>query len=517
MQPKPTYEELERRVRELEGEIQVHREAEERLLKSEKLYKLIFDQSPLGIIHFDQEGTIVDCNDHFLEVMGAKRKAVVGFNMLKALKNERMRGALVRALSGEIGYYEGDYHSLSGNKLTILRAIYSSITSEDGKFLGAVGLFEDISEQKKAENALRESEGRYRTLVETMTDGLLVRDEKDIITYVNPKLCLMWEYDREKIVGHPLVDFLDEANRRILEDQLIRRRAGALDPYELTWTAKSGRKVPTIMSPKPIFDISGDFKGSFVVITDITNRKAGEEALARQARELARSNAELEQFAYVASHDMQEPLRMVASYVQLLARRYKGKLDADADEFIGYAVDGAVRMQRMISDLLAYSRVGRRGETFEPIEAATAVEWAMGNLGAAMEDSGARVTFDAMPRVVAHGGQLAQLFQNLIGNALKFRGDAPPRIHISAWRQDDEWVFSVSDNGIGFDAQYADKVFAIFQRLHGKGSYPGMGIGLAICKKIVEQLGGRIWVESEPHKGTTFYFTIPDRKGGEDS
>ncbi len=284
MQPKPTYEELEKRVRELEGRVRVCHGAEERLLESEKRYKLIFDQSPLGIIHFDQEGTIVDCNNKLLEIMGAKRKAVVGFNMLRVLKDEHMRRVLIRALSGEIGRYEGDYLSLSGNKLTTLRAIYSCITSEDGKFLGAAGLFEDISEQKKAERALRESEERYRTLVETMSDGLLVRDERNTIAYVNPRLCHMWEYKREEIIGRPLVNFLDEANRLVLDEQLILRRKGVMDHYELTWTAKSGRKVPTIMSPKPIFDSSGSFKGSFVVITDITRRKEAEDAL-RKARD----------------------------------------------------------------------------------------------------------------------------------------------------------------------------------------------------------------------------------------
>lgn len=511
---KPTYEELEERVRELEGQLRDLRETQVELLKSAKRYKLIFDHSPLGIMHFDQDGVIVDCNDHFLEIMGAPRRRVVGFNMIQSARDERMRTAVLRALTGKIGCFEGDYRSVSGNRLTTLRALYKRITTEDGQFLGAVGLFEDISEHKKAEQALRESEQRYRSLVETMNDGFLIRDENDMITYVNPRLCEMWGYEREEIIGRPLVDFLDPENRLILEQQLVRRREGALDPYEITWTARDARKVVAIMSPKPIFDEAGNFKGSFVVITDITSRKRAEEAVARQAQELARSNAELEQFAYVASHDMQEPLRMVASYVQLLQRRYKGRLDDDADEFIEYAVDGAKRMQRMINDLLAYSRVGRRGETFEPVDMETALDWALGNLGAILDDSGAKITRDPLPRVMGHSGQLAQLFQNLIANAIKFRSDSPPQIHVSAERHANEWVFSVRDNGIGFDNEYAEKIFIIFQRLHGKGAYPGTGIGLAICKKIVEHLGGTIWANSKPGEGATFYFTLPAGIGG---
>jgi light-regulated signal transduction histidine kinase (bacteriophytochrome) len=204
---------------------------------------------------------------------------------------------------------------------------------------------------------------------------------------------------------------------------------------------------------------------------------------------------------------------MIASYVQLLARRYKGSLDGDADEFIGYAVDGAKRMQQMINDLLAYSRVGRRAEDFKPVECETALDWALMNLATSIAESSSVITHEPLPTVVACGGLLGQLFQNLIGNAIRFRAGDPPRIHVSAERKGSEWLFSVRDNGIGFDMQYTDRIFMIFQRLHGKGKYSGTGIGLAICKKIVERHGGRIWAESKPGKGTIFYFTIPAEGG----
>jgi light-regulated signal transduction histidine kinase (bacteriophytochrome) len=242
---------------------------------------------------------------------------------------------------------------------------------------------------------------------------------------------------------------------------------------------------------------------------EITDRKKAEEVLKEKTEELARSNRELEAFAYVASHDLQEPLRMVTNFVQLLAKRYKGKLDSNADDFINFAVDGAMRMWNLINDLLAYSRVGTRGHPFEPINCETILQEALDNLKVAMEESGAVVTHDSLPTVTADSSQLGQLFQNLIGNAIKFRGNERPRIHVSANRNGNGWTFSVRDNGIGIAPEYTERIFIIFQRLHGRQQYPGTGIGLAICKKIVERHGGRIWVESTPEKGATFYFTLP--------
>lgn len=246
---------------------------------------------------------------------------------------------------------------------------------------------------------------------------------------------------------------------------------------------------------------------------DITEQKNTEEELNKTLAQLKRSNSELEQFAYVASHDLQEPLRMVASYTQLLARRYQGRLDDDADEFIGYAVDGANRMQHLINDLLTYSRVTTRGKEFIPTDCEKVFDNAIANLQAAIEESGADIRHEPLPEVLADATQLSQIFQNLIGNAIKFRGNNPPVIHVSAKQIDDEWLFSFNDNGIGIETEYQDRIFLVFQRLHSKAEYPGTGIGLALCKKIAERHGGRIWVESEPGKGSTFNFTI-QVKGG---
>jgi signal transduction histidine kinase len=264
-------------------------------------------------------------------------------------------------------------------------------------------------------------------------------------------------------------------------------------------------------------------------IGQFAERQRAEQALAQKAQELERSNTDLEQFAYVASHDLQEPLRMIASYTQLLERRYREKLDDEAREFMNFAVDGALRMQTLINDLLAYSRVGTRGKPLAKIDASEMLQRALTNLKIAIEESGAQIHSTPLPIVLGDETQLTQLFQNLIGNAIKFRGEKPAVIHVSAElttvaappdphppatgrkapTPSKQWVFAVRDEGIGIEKQYFDRIFVIFQRLHGREEYPGTGIGLAVCKKIVERHGGRIWLESTPGIGSTFFFTIP--------
>jgi light-regulated signal transduction histidine kinase (bacteriophytochrome) len=246
---------------------------------------------------------------------------------------------------------------------------------------------------------------------------------------------------------------------------------------------------------------------------EIVERKRTEAVLARRSQELARSNAELEQLAYIASHDLQEPLRMVASYLQLIERRYQDRLDADGHEFIGYAVNGAHRMQALIDDLLTYSRIGTRGKPMQPTDCAKVVETALQSLRIVIAETDARITCSGLPTVTGDEIQLTQLFQNLIANAIKFRRNCRPEINILAQSDEGFWRISVQDNGIGIDPAYFNRIFDMFQRLHGSSAYPGNGIGLAICRKIVERHGGRIWIESVPGTGSTFVFTLPHNAG----
>ncbi len=246
------------------------------------------------------------------------------------------------------------------------------------------------------------------------------------------------------------------------------------------------------------------------VVVDITDRRQSEQERERLITELQRSNKELQQFAYIASHDLQEPLRTVSSYVDLLAMKYKGKLDQNADKYISFAVEGANRMSELINDLLAFSRVATQASSFNRVQVGEVLERALGNLRKTISESGAAITMDAMPEAKGDYTQLVQLFQNLVGNAVKFRKkDVQLRIHISAQRKGNEWVFGVHDNGIGIEPRFSERIFVIFQRLHTREEYPGTGVGLSICRRIVERHGGRIWVESKPGEGSSFYFTLP--------
>lgn len=365
--------------------------------------------------------------------------------------------------------------------------------------------------KRKQEEKERAGAETLSAIIEDMPDSLLITDAEGRMTMINRPFTDVFGYGDEVLGELPTILVVEEDFPKAMEAIKKCKETGYVTNVELESVAKTGRRFPVLLSISLMEGKEGNSTRMIGVARDITERKELEKERMRMA-ELERSNQELEHFAYVASHDLQEPLRMVTSYVQLLAKRYRDKLDSDANDFIAYAVDGANRMQQLINDLLTYSRVGSRGKTFGPVDLEEVLDEALGNLEGAIVDNGAVITHDPLPLVRADDQQLVQLFQNLIGNAVKFKGEDPPRIYISALQEGNEWLLSISDNGIGIDPEFNERIFQIFQRLHARGEYSGTGIGLSVCQKIVERHGGRIWVESEPGQGSTFRFTLPVRR-----
>lgn len=382
---------------------------------------------------------------------------------------------------------------------------------DDGSRRGLVVVGRDVTESRRAEDALRESEARYRTVFGAGAFGIVRSDISGRMIEVNNAFAQMLGYRPEELAGKPWRDVTHDEDLGLADEMLPELLAGRRDRFEVEkrYRTRDGATVWAHLVVTCVHDEEDRPDFLIGMVENITGRKQAEEALAEMTAELTRSNAELEQFSYSASHDLQEPLRMVSSYVQLLDRRYRGKLDAEADEFIHFAVDGAQRMQQMIKDLLDYSRIQRKGNPFAPTDLRQCFDIAMANLQIAVEESGAQVTAGALPVVPGDAGQLVRLLQNLIGNAIKYRrADVAPKVHISAVPQGRFWRITVEDNGIGIEEQYYDRVFQIFQRLHARDAYGGTGIGLAICKKIAERHGGHISLESEPGRGSRFHFTL---------
>lgn len=373
-------------------------------------------------------------------------------------------------------------------------------------------------ERERAIKALGESEEQVRLLLDSTAEAIYGIDMQGRCTFCNAASIRLLGYDNPiDLLGkqmHPLVHHTRADGTPYTHDDCqictsFRESTGSHSDAEILWK-RDGSSFPVEYWAYPILR-DGKPIGSVVTFLDITERKATHILLLRKVEELDRSNRELEQFLYVGSHDLQEPLRMVVSYTQLLSRRYKGKLDSDADEYIAFAVDGAVRMQRLIQDLLAYSRVGTKGQDMVDTSSNNALQQALEKLRSVTEDSGALVTYDQLPAVLADETQLIQLFQNIIGNAIKYQNRGVPHIHISAAKSGANiWTFSVKDNGIGIDSQHFERIFRMFQRLHKREEFDGTGVGLAICKKIVERHGGGISVESQLGQGSTFRFTLTE-------
>jgi PAS domain S-box-containing protein len=365
-----------------------------------------------------------------------------------------------------------------------------------------------------AEEALRDQEEKYRLLIDGVQDyAIFTLDSHGMVASWNAGAERIKGYKADEIIGQNFSRFYlqNDIDQGKPEAELLIAAASGRSEIEHWRVRKDGSQFWASVVITAAHDSSGRLLGFSEISQDISLRKKSEQHLMKTVGELKRSNDELQQFAYVASHDLQEPLRMVASYTQLLAKRYKGRLDPEADEFIAYAVDGSNRMQGLIQDLLAYSRAGTNGRALREVSSEKALKDALLNLRVTIQESGALVTHDWLPAITSDDTQLVQVFQNLVGNAIKYRSAEVPQVHVSATKNGGkEWIFSVRDNGLGIDPQYFERIFVLFQRLHGREEFKGTGIGLTICKKIVERLGGKIWVESQLKKGSTFYFALPE-------
>ncbi|MGZ7048194.1 MAG: PAS domain-containing sensor histidine kinase, partial [Methanobacterium sp.] len=496
----------------------------------------IFEKSPIGILFYDREDKLIDANKYALEIFGIPSlNGCLGLNLfdnpdIVLRKDELLNNGLIRfqaPLDFDIIKKLGLYNP---KKSGIVFIDYTVSVTDSGYLVQ----IQDITKHEKAEKSLKESEGWFRSLVDTSPSLLFIFNAEGEIIYISSNVEEMTGYTQEEIRENMWLVHPDETPilQKLFENALSIGE-GAKD-IEFKAIKKNGELWYLSTFSKPIIDEEEIFKGFVVQLFDITERKKMEEEikhahdnlelkvqertaeLNKAIEELKRSNEELQQFAHVASHDLQEPLRTIASFTQLLERRYKGHLDENADEFMDYIVEAAVRMKAQIEGLLEYSRVITKGEEFELVDMNELLNQTLKVLKISIEDAHTEITYDELPDVMGDTLQLERVFQNLISNAIKFRrSEEFLKIHISTYKSEDgnEYVFSVKDNGIGMEEQYFERIFTIFQRLHTMDVYKGTGIGLSIVKRIVERHGGRIWVESELGEGSTFYFSIPIETG----
>jgi PAS domain S-box-containing protein len=479
-------------------------------LSSAELFRQLLESAPDAIVGIGRDGRIAFVNAQTEKLFGYAREDLIGTSVEK-LVPERYHGAHGAHRSG---YFTDprtrpmgaglDLYGLRSDGSEFPAEIsLSSIETPDG--LLATAAIRDITDRKKAE-------AKFQQLLESAPDAIVGIDRNGRIGLVNAQTEKLFGYAREDLIGQPVEKLVPEryhgahgAHRSgYFTDPRTRPMGAGLDLYGLR---SDGSEFPAEISLSSIETEDGLL--ATAAIRDITDRKDAERDLARHAAELQRSNVELSQYAYVASHDLQEPMRMVVTYTDRLGEHLAGTLEPRAQEWANYVVEGATRMQSLIEGLLEFSRVRPEEAEFVEVDCEIVLRRALANLQAAIQESGAAVTHDPLPTISADAVQLLQLFQNLVGNALKFCGDEPPVVHLACELEGGEWHFRVTDNGIGIDSADTDRIFVLFQRLHSKDAYAGAGIGLALCKKIVDAHHGRIWVQSAPGEGATFHWLIP--------
>ncbi|MBP7146415.1 MAG: PAS domain S-box protein [Acidobacteria bacterium] len=495
-------------------DITERKRAEEALRESVDKHRSAFANAAIGFAMTDPDGKFVDANPAYCRLTGYTLDELRDlslqrlFHSADAAQNLQLIDGMLR---GEIADFviENRYVRKDGGAVWVRKSV-AVVRTTEGAPRWLVALVEDVTQRKRAEEALQESRNDLDRAQEVGQIGSWRLDVRSNV--------LRWSDENHRIFGIPkgtpltydtFLGCVHPDDRQYVDESWSDGLKG--EPYDIEHRIVVDGQVKWVRERAYLeWDETGGLLGGFGITQDITERKAAEQELRRTTDELRRSNEELRQFGYAASHDLQEPLRMVTSFLRLLEQRYDGQLDAKAREYIRFAVDGAARMSQLISDLLEYNRVERAPRELKPTDTAAALADALANVRAAIADADATVTVDPLPTVKCDRTQLTLLFQNLVGNAVKFR--SPQRrctVHVGARRTKGEWEFSVRDNGIGIDPRHRDNLFVIFQRLHARESYPGTGIGLAICKKIVERHGGRIWLTSVVGEGTTFCFTLP--------
>jgi PAS domain S-box-containing protein len=525
----PTPDELAHMNRMLQSEVEARKEAERQLrellesqrLASEEKLRAFFEAAPQAIVAMSRDGRIRLVNRRAEEMFGRGREELLG-QPAEILMPERFHAA---HRAGRERFFQHPHTRIAGveAKLMGLRAdgaefpveISISYVQQPEEAL-ALALVTDVTERRRIEDALRESESRFRALVNASAEIVWTTDADGSVTEDSPSWSAFTGQSQQQRRGFGWLEAIHPEDRGSVAEwwgRTVEERAPANTEYRLRHG--SGEWRTTAVRAVPLLDAEGAVKGWVGMNVDITDRKKAEQEAARVNAELRRSNQELEHFSYAASHDLQEPLRMITNYLQLLEKRGAGRLNGEDLEFLHYATDGAQRLKALIQDLLRLARAGTQPLKLTPVAAASVLETARVSLSAAIEESGAAVTAGELPHIVADGNLLAQVLQNLIGNAIKFQKPGTrPEVHVSAWRHGPDWVFAVRDNGIGIEARHLERVFKMFERLHGAEDFAGSGVGLAIAQRIVERHGGRIWVESTPGRGSTFYFTVPAEARG---
>ncbi len=467
-----------------------------------------------AVISTDGQGRVVFANGVALELLRRKETEVVGapleeiFPIVNEFTRQPVENPVTRVLreGTSVGLANHTVLIAADGTETPIDDSGAPIRDKNGNIHGTVLVFRNITERRRAEAAMR----LLASIVESSDDAVISKDLNGIVTSWNKGAERIFGYTAEEMIGHPISviaapDRIDEMPQ-ILERI---RRGERTDHYQTVRRGKRGQLINVSLTVSPVLDSTGKIIGASKIARDITERVLAEESIVRNADRLARSNADLQQFTYAASHDLQEPLRTIVTFTQMLAERYRGKADAETDQHVEFITSAATRMSALISDLLNYSRLSQHDDApFTDVRLNDVADWAAHNLQMAIQESGAAIDIGPLPAVWANQTQMIQLFQNLLSNAVKYRGKDAPSIRIGAERKAEEWIVSVSDNGVGIAPEYREYIFGVFKRLHGQ-QFPGTGVGLAICKSIVARHGGRIWVESEERQGSIFRFSIP--------